>query len=74
MAALKGGLQKNNLLFSLEKKFARNFADMLARVKGYARAEEAFKAKDNEIIEEWQMGEPSRPTSKGKPNEVRPCS
>ena len=43
MAALKGGLQKNDLLFSLKKKYPRDFADRLARAEGYARAEEAFK-------------------------------
>ena len=36
MAALKGGLQKNDLLFSLEKKYPRNFADLLAQAEGYA--------------------------------------
>ena len=43
---------------------------MLARAEGYARAEEAFKAKDIETIEEWQMGEPNRPISEEKPNKV----
>ena len=36
MAALKGGLQKNDLLFSLEKKYPRDFADLLAWAEGYA--------------------------------------
>ena len=48
MAALKGGLQKNDLLFFLKKKYPKNFADMLARAESYARAEEAFEAKDGE--------------------------
>ena len=49
MAALKGSLQKNDLLLFLEKKYPRNFADMLARAESYARAEEAFEAKDGEV-------------------------
>ena len=40
MAALKGGLQKNDLLFSLKKKYPRDFTDLLARAEGYTRAEE----------------------------------
>ena len=52
MAALKGGLQENDLLFSLEKKYPRDFADLLARAEGYARAEEAFKMKDEETMKE----------------------
>ena len=74
MAALKDGLQKNNLLFSLEKKYPRNFANMLARTEEYARAEEAFKAKDNEAIGERQISEPDRPTKEGKSSKARPCS
>ncbi|KAG1360573.1 hypothetical protein COCNU_09G000360 [Cocos nucifera] len=35
MVALKGSLQKNDLLFSLKKKYIRNFANMLARAEGY---------------------------------------
>ena len=50
MAALKGGLQKNDLLFFLKKKYPRNFIDLLARTEGYVRAEEAFKAKDDEAF------------------------
>ena len=42
MAALKGGLQKNNLLFFLKKKYLRDFIDMLAQAEGYARAKEAL--------------------------------
>ena len=53
MAALKGDLQKNDLLFSLKKKYPRDFADLLARAEGYARAEEAFKMKDEETAREW---------------------
>ena len=52
MVALKGSLQKNDLLFSLEKKYPRNFTDLLARTEGYARAEEAFKMKDEETARE----------------------
>ena len=52
MAALKGGFQKNDLLFSLKKKYPRDFADLLARAEGYARAEEAFKLKDEEATKE----------------------
>ena len=52
MIALKGSLQKNDLLFSLEKKYPRDFADLLARAEGYARAEEAFKMKDEEAVKE----------------------
>ncbi|EHA8590342.1 hypothetical protein COCNU_scaffold017266G000020 [Cocos nucifera] len=55
MAALKGGIQKNNLLFSLEKRYPRNFADLLARAEKYARAEEAFKLKDEKALRErWR--------------------
>ena len=52
MAALKSGLQKNDLLFFLEKKYPRDFADLLAWTEGYARAEEAFKLKDEEAVKE----------------------
>ena len=52
MAALKGGLQKNDLLFSLEKKYPRDFANLLARAEGYAQAEEAFRMKDEETVRE----------------------
>ena len=52
MAALKSGLQKNDLLFFLKKKYPRNFADLLAQAKGYIRAEEAFKMKDEETARE----------------------
>ena len=52
MAALKDGLQKNDLFFFLEKKYFRNFVDMPARAEGYARVEEAFKQKDDEAMRE----------------------
>ena len=52
MAVLKSSFQKNDLLFSLEKKYPSNFADMLARTDGYARAEEAFQIKDYEAAKE----------------------
>ena len=61
MAALKGGLQKNDLLFSLKKKYPKDFADLLARAEGYARAEEAFKIKDEETMKERQAGDSSKP-------------
>ena len=57
MAVLKGGLQKNDLLFSLEKKYPKNFADLLAQAEGYTQVEEAFKLKDEEAKEEWQVSE-----------------
>ena len=57
MAALKGGLQKNNLLFSLEKKYPRDFADLLARAERYARAEEAFKLKDEELVRKDRLAD-----------------
>ncbi|KAG1361351.1 hypothetical protein COCNU_09G008140 [Cocos nucifera] len=74
MAALKGGIQKIDLLFSLEKKYLRNFADMLARAEGYARAEEAFKTKDNKVGGERQVGESDRLAEEGKPSKARPHS
>ena len=74
MAALKGGLQKNNLLFSLEKKYPRDFADLLARAEGYARVEEAFKMKDEETAREQQAGDSSKPAVEKGPSEARPRS
>ena len=74
MAALKGGLQKNDLLYSLEKKYPRDFADLLARAEGYARAEEAFKMKDEETARERQAGDSSKPAVEKRPKEARPCS
>ena len=74
MVALKGGLQKNDLLFSLEKKYPRDFANLLARAEGYARAEEAFKMKDEETARERQAGDSSRPAIKKGLREARPCS
>ena len=74
MAALKSGLQKNDLLFSLEKKYLRDFTDLLARAKRYTHVEEAFKLKDEEAIEEQQAGESSKPAADGGLNEVRSCS
>ena len=70
MAALKGGLQKNDLLFSLEK-YPRNFVDMLARVDCYARVEEAFKAKDGEATKEQSAGKSNKPATEGRPSEAR---
>ena len=63
MATLKDGLQKNDLLFSLKKKYLRDFADLLAWAEGYARAEEAFKMKDDEAAKEWQVGDSSKPAA-----------
>ena len=74
MAALKSGLQKNDLLFFLKKKYPRNFADLLARVEGYARAEEAFKLKDEEAVKERQGGDSDKPTAKKGLSEARPHS
>ena len=73
MVVLKDGLQKNDLLFSL-KKYPRNFTDILARAEGYAQAEEAFKAKDNEAIGEWRIDEPDESAEEEKSSEVRPRS
>ena len=74
MAALKGSLQKNDLLFFLEKKYPRDFADLLARVEGYAQAEEAFKMKDEETAKERQAGDSSKPAVEKGSSEARPCS
>ena len=74
MAALKGGLQKNDLLFSLEKKYPRDFADMLARAESYARAEEAFEAKDNEARDKRRVGRAGRPAEERKRTEAWPRS
>ena len=74
MATLKGGLQKNDLLFSLEKKYPKDFADLLARVEGYARAEEAFKMKDEETAKERQEGDSSKSVVEKGPSEARPRS
>ena len=71
MAALKGGLQKNDLLFFLKKKYSRDFADLLARAEGYARAEEAFKMKDEETARERQAGDSSKPAVEKGPREAR---
>lgn len=51
MTALKGGLLKNDLLFFLDKKYLRDFVDMLARAEKYARAEEVFQLWDAESKE-----------------------
>ena len=74
MAALKGGLQKNDLLFSLEKKYPRDFANLLARAEGYAQAEEAFKMKDEEAVRKRQAGDPNKPAIEKGPREARPRS
>ncbi|KAG1326718.1 putative Retrotransposon gag protein [Cocos nucifera] len=74
MAALKSGLQKNDLLFSLEKKHPRDFADMLARAESYVRAEEAFEAKDGEVGGKRLIGRLDRSTEERKRTEARPRS
>ena len=60
MAVLKRGLQKNNLLFFLKKKYPRDFTVLLAQTEGYARAEEAFKLKDEEAVKERQADDSSK--------------
>lgn len=42
MTTLKGKLQKNAFLFSLEKRYPKEFAKMLARMKKYVNVEEAW--------------------------------
>ena len=74
MAALKSGLQKNDLLFSLEKKYPRNFTDLLAQAEGYARAEKVFKLKDEEATKEQQAGDSSKPADEKGPSEAQPRS
>ena len=61
MSALKSDPQKNDLLFSLKKKYPRDFADLQAQAEGYAWAEEAFKLKDEEAAKERQAGDSSKP-------------
>ncbi|XP_073112241.1 uncharacterized protein [Elaeis guineensis] len=43
MTTLKDGFLKNRLQYSLEKTYPHDFAEMLARAKKYARADEAFE-------------------------------
>ena len=74
MAALKDGLQKNDLLFFLEKKYPQDFTDMLARAEGYARAQEAFKLKNEEAIRKWRVSESSKPAAVEKSSEAQPHS
>ena len=74
MAALKSGLQKNDLLFSQEKKYPKDFTDLLARVEGYVRVEEAFKLKDEEAAKERQTGDSSKPAAEKGLSEARPHS
>ena len=74
MAVLKSDLQKNDLLFSLKKKYPRDFADLLARAEGYVRAEEAFKMKDEEATKEWRAGDFSKPAAEKGSSEARPRS
>ena len=74
MAALKSGLQKNDLLFFLKKKYPRDFTDLLARAEGYTRVEEAFKMKDEEIAKERQAGGSSKPAVEKGPSEAWPRS
>ena len=74
MAILKSSLQKNNFLFFLKKKYPRDFANLLARAEGYARAEEAFKMKDEEAAKERQVGDSSKPVVEKGPSDARPRS
>ena len=74
MATLKSDLQKNDLLFFRKKKYYRDFVDLLARTEGYARAEEAFKLKDEEATKERQAGDSSKPAAEKGPSEARPHS
>ena len=43
MTTLKGGLPKNSLLFSLEKKYMKDFMEMLDQTEKYVWAKEAFE-------------------------------
>ena len=45
MTAMKGGLKTSRFLFSLEKRFPADYAEMLARAEKYANAEEAIAAR-----------------------------
>ena len=74
MAALKSGLQKNDLLFSLEKKYPKDFTGLLAQIEGYVRAEEVFKLKDEEAAKEWQAGGSGKSAAEKWPSEARPRS
>ena len=74
MATLKSSLQKNDLLFSLEKKYPKDFTDLLAQAEGYARAEKAFKLKDEEAAKKRQAGDSSKPTAEKGSSEARPHS
>ena len=44
MTAMKGGLRPSHFLFSLEKRFFVDYAEMLVRAEKYANAEEAMAA------------------------------
>ena len=45
MTAMKEGLKPSRFLFSLEKKFTVDYAEMLAQAEKYANAEEAMAAR-----------------------------
>ena len=45
MTTMKGGLKTSRFLFSLEKRFPADYAEMLARAEKYANAEEAMAAR-----------------------------
>ena len=47
---------------------------MLARAEGYARAEEAFKAKDSEAFDERRIDEPGRLAKEEKSIKAQPHS
>ena len=66
MTALKGGLQKNDLLFLLEKKFPQDFADTLTRAERYAQAKEVFRQRDANATKECLVGEHSKSSTPPK--------
>ena len=45
MRMMKGGLKPSRFLFSLEKRFLTDYAEMLVRAEKYANAEEAMTAR-----------------------------
>ena len=64
MAVLKGGLLKNDLQYSLEKTYPRDFTDMLVRAKKYVRADEVFEGEPSIVLTEDKKEE--RPESLSK--------
>ena len=45
MMAMKDGLRPSRFLFSLEKRFPMDYAEMLSRVDKYVNAKEAMASK-----------------------------